>query len=298
MAPAVGGDGVRRHRPRVGRRGGRRRRGSRTPRPPGASCSTGARLDRPADAPPGAGPVLLGAMGFTGREPAADDAWGPFGASSLVLPELAPHRHAARRVRDRVARRRRRPTTPVASTRAGRRLADRARELPAEPERDRRDAGVRAARGSARSSRPTTSGGGSSGCTPGAVGRGRIDKVVLARRVGPPVAGRARRAERAPPPRRERAREHDLRVPARRADVPRRHARAARPDRGPDVPDRRRRGHDPARRGSPPRTRELARRLLASREGPRGARDRRRRDPRPARAGRRLARRSRPSPAS
>ncbi len=39
---------------------------------------------------PGAagGPTLLGAMGFTGRRPAADDPWGPFGASSLVLPEL------------------------------------------------------------------------------------------------------------------------------------------------------------------------------------------------------------------
>jgi isochorismate synthase len=34
------------------------------------------------------GPTLLGAMGFTGRRPAADGPWAPFGPSSLVLPEL------------------------------------------------------------------------------------------------------------------------------------------------------------------------------------------------------------------
>ena len=47
-----------------------------------------ARIDRPAGDGRGAGPVLLGAMGFTGRVPAADDVWSPFGPSSLVLPEL------------------------------------------------------------------------------------------------------------------------------------------------------------------------------------------------------------------
>ena len=35
-----------------------------------------------------AGPGLRGGRGFTGRAPAAEDPWGPFGASSLVLPEL------------------------------------------------------------------------------------------------------------------------------------------------------------------------------------------------------------------
>jgi isochorismate synthase len=40
------------------------------------------------DAPAGLGPVLLGALGFTGRKPAPDDVWAPFGPSSLVLPEL------------------------------------------------------------------------------------------------------------------------------------------------------------------------------------------------------------------
>ena len=34
----------------------------------------------------GVGPVLLGGLGFTGRAPAADDTWAPFGAASLVLP--------------------------------------------------------------------------------------------------------------------------------------------------------------------------------------------------------------------
>jgi isochorismate synthase len=42
------------------------------------------------DSGPGAagGPTLLGALGFTGRRPAAGDPWAPFGPSSLVLPEL------------------------------------------------------------------------------------------------------------------------------------------------------------------------------------------------------------------
>jgi isochorismate synthase len=38
--------------------------------------------------PRGAGPLLLGGLGFTGIAPAADGAWGPFGPASLVLPEL------------------------------------------------------------------------------------------------------------------------------------------------------------------------------------------------------------------
>ncbi len=48
----------------------------------------GAHLDPVPDAHRGSGPVLLGALGFTGRPPADDDPWGSFGASSLVLPEL------------------------------------------------------------------------------------------------------------------------------------------------------------------------------------------------------------------
>ena len=47
-----------------------------------------ARIDRPDGDGRGTGPVLLGALGFTGRRPAEADVWGPFGPSSLVLPEL------------------------------------------------------------------------------------------------------------------------------------------------------------------------------------------------------------------
>ncbi len=36
----------------------------------------------------GASPVLVGGLGFTGRRPGRDDVWAPFGATSLVLPEL------------------------------------------------------------------------------------------------------------------------------------------------------------------------------------------------------------------
>ncbi len=48
----------------------------------------GATVDVPAGAPRGVGPVLLGGLGFTGELPAADDPWAPFGATSLVLPAL------------------------------------------------------------------------------------------------------------------------------------------------------------------------------------------------------------------
>jgi salicylate biosynthesis isochorismate synthase/menaquinone-specific isochorismate synthase len=48
----------------------------------------GARLDRGDATARGTGPVLVGGLGFTGRAPGADDPWGPFGPSSLVLPEL------------------------------------------------------------------------------------------------------------------------------------------------------------------------------------------------------------------
>ena len=36
----------------------------------------------------GAGPTLLGGLGFSGREPAPDDPWSAFGAASLVLPAM------------------------------------------------------------------------------------------------------------------------------------------------------------------------------------------------------------------
>jgi isochorismate synthase len=48
----------------------------------------GARISRP-DEVRGLGPVLLGGMGFTGRAPESNGAWAPFEASSMVVPSLA-----------------------------------------------------------------------------------------------------------------------------------------------------------------------------------------------------------------
>jgi menaquinone-specific isochorismate synthase len=141
----------------------------------------GARLDRPAEAVRGAGPVLLGAMGFTGREPAADDDWAPFGASSLVLPSLvlAVTPDGATVTASVVGG----DGDPRALERLWRSLLERARELAPSPsgivampvyaplaiadEQPGKDAFKRLV-----------------GMFAGAVGRGRIDKVVLARRLG------------------------------------------------------------------------------------------------------------------
>jgi isochorismate synthase len=48
----------------------------------------GAAIEIPAGSPRGVGPILVGGLGFTGEPPAAVDPWGPFGAASLVLPAL------------------------------------------------------------------------------------------------------------------------------------------------------------------------------------------------------------------
>lgn len=150
----------------------------------GAWCElmTDALLDRPDGATPGAGPVLLGGLGFTGREPAEGDPWAPFGASSLVLPSLLLSVSPSGAFvtasvvdgSDEDARRLEREWS---------RLMDRARELRPNPngmvampvyaplrvedEHPAHDEWRRLV-----------------GMYAGAVGRGRIDKVVLARRVG------------------------------------------------------------------------------------------------------------------
>jgi isochorismate synthase len=127
----------------------------------------------------GDAPVLLGGLGFSGRRPAADDPWAPFGPSSLVLPELLLT------VRDGVATLTGAalgPVDPRALERRWDALATRARELTppaagmvARPvfallrtdlEQPSRPAWLRLV-----------------GTMAGAVGRGRLDKVVLARRV-------------------------------------------------------------------------------------------------------------------
>jgi isochorismate synthase len=46
-----------------------------------------ARLSRPVEVR-GLGPVLLGGLGFTGRAPGSQGEWAPFGAASLVVPSL------------------------------------------------------------------------------------------------------------------------------------------------------------------------------------------------------------------
>jgi isochorismate synthase len=136
--------------------------------------------DIPPTAATGAGPVLLGGLGFTGRQPAVDDPWAAFGAASLVLPTfavtaepsgaaltiaLAPGRDEdpdpaeVRAAWDDIARAAERATASAAPT-AGR-GALRLREQ--RPDRAVWERTV--------------------GQFAGAVGRGRIDKVVLARRV-------------------------------------------------------------------------------------------------------------------
>jgi isochorismate synthase len=47
-----------------------------------------ASIDGPSTLDGPGGPTLMGALGFFGRPPATDDVWAPFGPSSLVLPEL------------------------------------------------------------------------------------------------------------------------------------------------------------------------------------------------------------------
>ncbi len=126
----------------------------------------------------GASPVLMGGLGFTGRRPGDDDVWTPFGAASLVLPQLV---YAL--VSDGAILTASAVTTADDLDRRWSALARRARELEPSPtgivarpvfaplvidaEQPSREVWDRLV-----------------GMFAGAVGRGRIDKVVLARRVG------------------------------------------------------------------------------------------------------------------
>ncbi len=128
--------------------------------------------------PSGVGPVLLGGLGFSGRLPVPGDTWDPFGAASLVLPAFI----AARTGGDSWI------TTTTDDGAAGPgvrrwdRILARAHELTPAP-------GALAARPVSMPLtiveeqpnealwRRTV------GLFAGAVGRGRLDKVVLARRV-------------------------------------------------------------------------------------------------------------------
>ena len=131
---------------------------------------------------PKAGPVLLGGLGFTGDRPGLGDPWEPFGAASLVLPTFGvtqdgPATHLTVAIGPAAAEDGRQGT--FAKRWAD--LLDRAREP-----RDRKV-------GSGSASSPLVSTGGTPdratwdrivGMYAGAVGRGRLDKVVLARREG------------------------------------------------------------------------------------------------------------------
>jgi isochorismate synthase len=58
------------------------------------SLAADALVSQPA-ASRGLGPVLMGGLGFTGRVPQPDTQWVPFGAASLILPSLVAVRSAA-----------------------------------------------------------------------------------------------------------------------------------------------------------------------------------------------------------
>jgi isochorismate synthase len=156
------------------------------------TCLDGAAIDVPAGAPRGVGPILLGGLGFTGAPAALDDLWASFGAASLVLPELTFARaHGATFVTI---------VEPVLEA-AGADGPD-ARDGPAPRAAERRWEAL-AARAVALSpgtgaviARPADAPLAVLGERPdratwerlvglfaGAVGRGRLDKVVLARRV-------------------------------------------------------------------------------------------------------------------
>ena len=134
-----------------------------------------------ASLPRGAGPVLVGGLGFTGHVPPAGDPWAPFGPASLVLPQLAFARTAggafvtgattagAGAAPRALARRwdalaaRARELAPAAGALVARPAAAPLATVGEQPERAAWDRLV--------------------GLFAGAVGRGRLDKVVLARRV-------------------------------------------------------------------------------------------------------------------
>ena len=127
----------------------------------------------------GDAPALLGGLGFSGRRPAADDPWGPFGPSSLVLPELLLT------IRDGVATVTGAALGPVDPRALERRwdvLVARARELtPPAAGMVARPVFAPLRTDREQPSRPAWHR--LVGTMAGAVGRGRLDKVVLARRV-------------------------------------------------------------------------------------------------------------------
>jgi isochorismate synthase len=142
----------------------------------------GAAIEIPAGSPRGVGPVLLGGLGFTGAPPATDDPWGPFGAASLVLPALAVARADGATHVTIAETGEPDPRDPRAAERRWDALVARAAALsPARGAVVARPADVPLTR---LGERPDRAGWDRLvGLFAGAVGRGRLDKVVLARRV-------------------------------------------------------------------------------------------------------------------
>jgi menaquinone-specific isochorismate synthase len=133
---------------------------------------------RDPDLPRGVGPLLMGGLGFTGRPPASGEIWEPFGAASLVLPETiavrtpdgcwittttgAPLSTAGRRRWDGLSGRAR-DLSPAPGALIARPVSMPLEVIEEQPDEGLWDRTV--------------------GLFAGAVGRGRLDKVVLARRV-------------------------------------------------------------------------------------------------------------------
>lgn len=144
-------------------------------------AGAGERLGAVDGLPRGAGPVLVGGLGFTGAAPAVDDAWGPFGAASLVLPALTFARTPEGSFLT-AADLSGLPGSGRVLARTWGDLAARARELaPAPGGLVARPAALPLTVVGEQPDRPTWDR--LVGLFAGAVGRGRLDKVVLARRV-------------------------------------------------------------------------------------------------------------------
>lgn len=128
----------------------------------------------------GAAPTLLGGLGFSGRRPAIEDPWGGFGATSLVLPTFTMTQDAGTGSTLTIA---------IAPGRAGdpdpsEIGASWARIERATMDRRRRPGGDGPPRIRIVEERPDRAEWDRTvGRFAGAVGRGRIDKVVLARRL-------------------------------------------------------------------------------------------------------------------
>ena len=126
-----------------------------------------------------AAPTLLGGLGFTGRTPAGDDPWAPFGPSSMVLPKLLlTTRGAASTLTASAVG----APDPRAVDAHWESLVERARAL-TPPAQGMVARPVFAPLRTERSQPDHAGWHRLVGTMAGAVGRGRLDKVVLARRV-------------------------------------------------------------------------------------------------------------------